>query len=179
MKKRSSIADRLARSSKNLPPAGPGVRGKATSSELMVTSKIERMSETTPAPLPPSPAAEMADVWFEQVPTNPAAIPDLDALSPGTNTPSPHIPATAPIRRMPPQHANYGYDARGTRSVMAPRPPWILPALIAAICLVVGMLLGALLFGGGKKCDPNDCKKAVPTEPSPAPTATPPKPDPK
>lgn len=160
--KKPSVADRLASHKHRLPPAGPGVRGKATSSELMITSKIERvhMGEATPAPLPPSPADEAADVWFDQVPTNPAAIPDLDALAPGTRTSKTPIPATAPIRRMPPGEAGYGYDVRGTRSVAMPRPPWVLPALIAAICLVVGILLGALLFGGSR--GGGDCKEKQP-----------------
>lgn len=133
----------------------------------MVTSKIERIEgEATPAPLPPSPAADMADVWFEQVPTNPAAIPDLDSLRPNTNTPTPHIPSTAPIRRMPPgRYQGHGYDPRGTRNVGIARPPWILPALIAAICLVVGMLLGALLFGGDSKGGkPEDCNCEKPKD---------------
>jgi len=169
--KKPSVADRLAAHKHQVPPARPNVRGKATSSELMITSKIERvhLGEATPAPLPPSPAAEAADVWFDQVPTNPAAIPDLDALSPGTKTPRTPIPATAPIRRRSAGELNYNYDSRGTRSVAMPRPPWVLPALIAAICLVVGILLGALLFGGSKGA--TDCPdKTHDSKPQPAAT---------
>lgn len=147
----------------------PGARGGSSSSELMVTSKIERLptKDMTPAPLPPSPAADAADVWFEQVPTNPAAIPDLDALNPSPNTSSAHIPATAPIRRMPPGKlgAGYSYDPSGTRSIGLPRPPWVLPALIAAICLVVGMVLGALLFADTSNADCKDEGKATKAKP--------------
>lgn len=166
-KKNPSVVDRLASASKNQTPAGPGARGAASSSELMITSKIERLhtGDATPAPLPPSPAAEMAEVWFEQVPTNPAAIPDLDVLGASPTSSSQHIPATAPIRRLAPGRVGatgYNYDPLGTSGVLVPRPPWLLPSLIAAICLVVGILLGALLFGGGPSKDCN-CQKPAET----------------
>jgi hypothetical protein len=137
-------------------PARPGRRGDA-GSDMQVTSKIERVTvEKTPAPLPPSPAAEDADVWFEQVPTNPAAIPDLGDLASGTNPGGRSL--TAPMRKLSP--GNLARDLTGTHySQPYTRPslserPWLLPILLAVTCLAVGMVLGALLFGGGSSDEP-------------------------
>jgi hypothetical protein len=146
---RQSVIRQVAQ---RLPPAGPGRRTESLSSDGSVTSRIERVrEEITPAPLPPSPAAQDADVWFEQVPTNPAsAMPDLGgqgaARASGSIGP---VAATNPIRR---------YGRAGTGALLSSlrdgqagaglRPPWTLPLLIAATCLAVGMVFGALLFGG-------------------------------
>lgn len=118
-----------------------------------MTSRIERISaDTTPAPLPPSPAADAADVWFEQVPTNPAAVPDLDALSghdKGTLhpvVPARHGQSPSPESRLP--HVE-DYPGRAPRAVTS--QSWLLPLLIAATCLTIGMILGALLFSGSEE----------------------------
>ena len=148
------------------PPAGPGRRSEG-GSDMSVTSKIERVNvERTPAPLPPSPASEDADVWFEQVPTNPAAVPDLSDLASGTNPGA--RSATAPMRRVsagslardPTGTAHY--SSRHVRPALAERP-WLLPLLLAVTCLFVGMVLGALLFGGGSAHEPagDPCTKCA------------------
>ncbi len=184
-----NTADRVRAIARKLPPAQPGVRGAGDSapSDYSVTSRIERLpSETTPAPLPPSPAAEQADVWFDQVPTNPAAAPDLEALaasrpdlvaalrdsSPrmgggqGRDPWAPPSYTTGPIPRTVPLH----------------RRPWVLPVLLTATALAVGMVLGALLFGGGsgskkpvRAAAPADCE----CPPAPAADTPAPKPRPK
>jgi hypothetical protein len=119
-------------------PARPGRRAEAPS-ETALTNRLEKIPrELTPAPLPPSPAAADAERWFEQLPTNPGAPAAL------TST-------TRQIMRTP---------SRG--SPLAPAPPerarpWLLPLLIAATALAVGMVLGALLFshrGDASHCAP-------------------------
>ncbi len=111
------------------PPARPGRRGEAPS-DIIVTSRIERINvEHTPAPLPPSPAADDADRWFEQVPTNPGA------------------PNNAPDRRnatgrTPLVDATHPQPHRGA-------PAWMFPLLLALTALTVGMVIGALVFGRG------------------------------
>lgn len=118
-------------------PAGaarPGRRGE-TPSDNLLTAKIERVrGDATPAPLPPSPGARDAEVWFEQVPTNPA----LDHLAPAD--------VTAPQRRT--QRSSKVALLGGGTSVPTTFTDrsWLLPALIAAIALTIGMILGALLF---------------------------------
>lgn len=151
-----NTADRVRAIASKLPPAQPGVRGNDGSapSDYSVTSRIERLpSETTPAPLPPSPAAEQADVWFDQVPTNPAAAPDLEALA--ASRPD----LTAALRDSSPRMGGgQGRDPWAPpsyttgpihRKVPLHRQPWVLPVLLTATALAVGMVLGALLFGGG------------------------------
>jgi len=120
--------------------AKPGRRSD-TPSDLQMTRRIARVNRTdpTPAPLPPSPGQRDAEQWFEQVPTNPAHAASL-AESTG-----PHRKQTSSHRLpMPPT---------------GPQPlierPWVLPTLIGAIALTIGLILGALLFGGpSKPCAP-------------------------
>ena len=161
---RSRTADRIAAIAHHLPPAGPGARGQqgsASSSDNSVTSRIERVSaDTTPAPLPPSPAADAADVWFEQVPTNPAAVPDLDALSGLDKSGSVH--PSLPLRRGH-QAADFTTPRVEDHSQTQPigSQSWLLPLLIAATCLTIGMILGALLFansGKGAAMDAGPCE---------------------
>ncbi|MBE7448850.1 MAG: hypothetical protein HS111_08145 [Kofleriaceae bacterium] len=121
------------------PAARPGRRGEAPS-ELIVTSRVERITvEPTPAPLPPSPAAADADRWFEQVPTNPGA------------------PTTVPDRKHP-----TGRVAHIDPTLPHPRretPAWLFPLLLALTALTVGMVIGALVFGGAQapaSCPPCD-----------------------
>jgi hypothetical protein len=46
--------------------------------------------------------------------------------------------------------------------------PWVLPALIAAVALTIGMILGALLFGDrASTCPP--CEAPTPKSSKPAP----------
>jgi len=157
-----------------MPPAQPGARGAGDSapSDYSVTSRIDRLpSEHTPAPLPPSPAAEAADVWFDQVPTNPAAIPDLGNMAGSRPDLAAAVRAgTAGGRadgRDPWASPSALYAAADRLPVS--RRPWVLPVLIAATALTVGMVLGALIFGGGSSSDhakAAPCQKA-PTGPEP------------
>jgi len=166
-RKKPTAADRLARVAAQRPPAAPGARSKSkipSETDNTVTSRIERITvEHTPAPLPPSPAADAADTWFEQVPTNPAAVPDLGALAgsrpdmrsgllrsrtpPRRDAPHSQEPDAADPEPWPLQSEDYS----GTIASNTGGTPWILPALLAATCLAVGMVLGALLFGGAAK----------------------------
>lgn len=155
MRPTPSPSELAAAAAQRFPPAQPGRRDSAPS-DYSVTSKIERLPEDlTPAPLPPSPAAEAADVWFEQVPTNPAAVPDLSALT-GTNVGEDRYgPSTARVRRASSVASDpwAGQTRRSGPTVrtVAGSPPWLLPALIAATCLAVGMIFGALIFGADSK----------------------------
>lgn len=106
-----------------------------------MTRKLMRVPERrdqTPAPLPPSPGARDAEKWFEQVPTNPALIAELADKS-------------APYRKT---RASERVFLAPTEPAPLIERPWVLPTLIAAVALVIGMILGALLFGGGDDCAP-------------------------
>jgi hypothetical protein len=94
----------------------------------------------TPEPLPPSPAAQDAEGWFEQVPTNTADIPDLGALAEGADPDS--VPSWAMAPRREPR-ADERYEL--TVPVITGHASWFV-WLVAATCLAVGMVLGALLY---------------------------------
>jgi hypothetical protein len=168
-----STAEKVVQVAKGLPPAQPGARAgssESAPSDYSVTARIERLpSEITPAPLPPSPADQDAGVWFDQVPTNPAAVPDLDSMA-GSRSDLAAAVARAgsqPHGREPwaPPSALYAASQR----VPIARRPWVLPALIAATALTVGMVLGALIFGGGGDDDSKKgaapCEKQAPKQP--------------
>jgi hypothetical protein len=107
---------------------------------MQMTRRIPRLGrgDPTPAPLPPSPGANDAERWFEQVPTNPAHIAELAENTGG--------------------HSKIRQSSRIPVGAQQPgrliERPWVLPTLIAAIALTIGMILGALLFGGGDECAP-------------------------
>ena len=126
------------------PAAIPGRRSD-TPSDMQMTKRIPRIpgrGDPTPAPLPPSPGAGDAERWFEQVPTNPAHIAELAAENTGGHRKVRHS------SRVP-----LGQE-RPDRLI---ERPWVLPTLIAAIALTIGMILGGLLFGGGgAQCEPCD-----------------------
>lgn len=127
-------------------PAKPGRRGE-TPSDMQMTGRIERVrGDATPAPLPPSPGARDAERWFEQVPTNPALVGD-----PRDSTANQRKMRTSSVRLTLPSQASD-----------APDRPWLLPTLIAAIALTIGMILGALLFSRSG----SDCKPCVETAPA-------------
>ena len=117
-----------------LPPAEPGERGDAPS-DVAVTTRLERVN-LEPEPLPPSPAAADADRYFEQVPTSPGVVRrDPTGVSTGQRTAFGEIPAP--------------------RRVIAPPPrQWLLPVLLVATGLAVGMVLGALIFGNRSAAPP-------------------------
>jgi hypothetical protein len=99
------------------------------------------------------------------VPTNPAAVPELDDLEGGRASPrGSAIRSSAPLRRdqMASEAAGEMWTDRSGRMVRAGSgPAWLLPALIAATCLAVGMVLGALLFQGSSPPSPPDAGPCV------------------
>lgn len=114
----------------------PGRRGEAPS-DIILTQKMERLTvEPTPAPLPPSPAAADADRWFEQVPTNPGA----------PQTPTDRRGSTSRVPLVDPSQV----------AAQGGAPTWMFPLLLALTALTVGMVIGALVFGGagGATCEP-------------------------
>jgi hypothetical protein len=125
-------------------PARPGRRGE-TPSDMQLTKKIPRAAsaDQTPAPLPPSPGARDAERWFEQVPTNPAHAAELAEQTGG------HLRARGSTGKVP-----------LSQPVPIAERAWLLPTLIAAIALTIGMILGGLLFGGDGECEP--CEAATP-----------------
>jgi hypothetical protein len=169
-----NTAERVVAVARGLPPAQPGARAGSSESALSdasVTARIERApAELTPAPLPPSPADQDAGGWFDQVPTNPAAVPDLESMA------GPRSDLAAAVARAGSQPRD-GRDAwtppsalyAASQRVPIARRPWVLPALIAATALTVGMVLGALIFGGGSDDDSKarvpPCEKQAPRQP--------------
>lgn len=120
--------------------------GKADADGVPVRVEFGTESSTgvtmmrTPEPLPPSPAAQDAEGWFEQVPTNAADIPDLGALAEGAD------PDSVPAWAMSPRSEPRGDDRYElTVPVMTGHASWFV-VLVAATCLAVGMVLGALLY---------------------------------
>lgn len=99
--------------------AAPG-RREEMSSDARITSRIPRPADLTPPPLPPSPAADDARQWLAR---------SLPPSETNPLAPAPSVDLTAPV----PQE-------RGA-------PTWLFPLLLAVTALVVGMVLGALLFG--------------------------------
>lgn len=111
-------------------------------------------------PLPPSPAArEQTEGWFRPSLFT-ESIPDLSALAGDTNrTYDPHMHGHGHSMH---GHSMHGYgpgggyqyqdEAEGTMPAPArslfdlQARPWLFSVLLAATCLTVGMVLGALLF---------------------------------
>jgi len=162
------------------------IRGRAdriAAGAVSSTSKLERVpQESTPAPLPPSPEAEQAAAsWFESVPTSPSVPPDMGRFAQGHDTGTGGSVITPLHQRA---GANIGYQP--TRPLTRPkRPragtviaekPWAIPALIAATSLTVGMVLGALIFGGGDSPAATPSADAGVCAPCPEPPATAPAP---
>jgi hypothetical protein len=120
--------------------------------------KRNRVSELDPNPtqtfgpadpLPPSPAMrEQTEGWFRPSLFT-ESIPDLSALAGDTNrTYDPHIhnlnlPGLTHHEEI--ENAVHPPQRRPLLDMQA--RPWLFPALLAATCLAVGMVLGALLFG--------------------------------
>lgn len=108
-----------------------------------------------PAPLPPTPRDHEVDGWFEQMPTNPAQIPDLGALAGGATDPGASQPAwDGPARKASVAEESIDERIYGAPYV-APRGSMYIPVLTAAVFLIVGMALGAFLYsrlGSGHEC---------------------------
>lgn len=103
----------------------PGRRAEVAS-DAKITARIARPDDDrTPPPLPPPPALPDAARWLARA---------------EANQPPPPVEVAPPSERpLSPQ----------------PAPPWVLPVLLAVTMLVVGIVIGALLFGHrGKACPP-------------------------
>jgi len=101
-------------------------------------------------PLPPSPAArEQTEGWFRPSLLT-ESIPDLSALAGDTNrTYDPHFHSVPGLGLQEEVESAEHPPARRQMLDLQARP-WLFSALLAATCLAVGMVLGALLFGGGR-----------------------------
>ena len=114
----------------------------------------EALTVELPAAIEKVVVSRDAERWFEQVPTNPA----LGAAAP-TDVTGPHRKSTRSSKVSLLGGGTAVPESTGERA-------WLLPALIAAIALTIGMILGALLFSkDGKECAP--CEQ----QPKPAPQA--------
>jgi hypothetical protein len=98
-------------------------------------------------PLPPSPAArEQTEGWFRPSLFT-ESIPDLSALAGDSNrTYDPHIHNLPGLAHQEEVQSAVHPPARRPLFDLQARP-WLFSVLLAATCLAVGMVLGALLFG--------------------------------
>jgi hypothetical protein len=100
-------------------------------------------------PLPPSPAArEQTEGWFRPSLLT-ESIPDLSALAGDTNRtydPNMHNHSMPGLPFYDDLDGAVQPPARRSLIDLQARP-WLFSALLAATCLAVGMVLGALLFG--------------------------------
>ena len=102
------------------------------------------VGDTTPPPLPPSPASHAAEVWLEEAATRPSGFTDLASrvgVSSGSvpGAPAPGIDAISALREA------HGQAIRSLRVVL------VLASLTA---FTVGMVLGALLFRARNPAEP-------------------------
>jgi hypothetical protein len=138
----------------NPAPAEP--MGGITQQYQRPRGKRNRSNELDPAPtqtfgpadpLPPSPAArEQTDGWFRPSLFT-ESIPDLSAMAGDTNrTYDPHLhnlPGLAHHEEVP----NAVHPPARRQLLDLQTRPWLFSVLLAAMCLAVGMVAGALLFG--------------------------------
>lgn len=108
-----------------------------------VTDELESDPTRThgvPEPLPPSPALDQSGSGWFKPSLRPESIPDLGALAgdSGIRTLD-YVPTVNFAEPSPP---------RRKRALDLQVRPWLFSVLLGATCLAVGMVLGALLFGG-------------------------------
>ena len=104
-----------------------------------------------PDPLPPSPADNDPGGWLEQ-PTDPTRIPDLGALAGTGHTDPGSVPGWAKGSRMQSSIDDQDESRRGDSANASAAAQWatsgvqpVVVALLMAVCLAIGMILGALL----------------------------------
>lgn len=107
-----------------------------------------------PAPLPPSPADSDPGGWLDQAPTDPVRIPDLGALASSGSGDDASIPGWA--RESPPADASEELsgphrqrDSGRLSGAIQPQAGFVVPPivmlLLVAVCVSVGMIVGALM----------------------------------
>jgi hypothetical protein len=107
----------------------PSVDEQATVPVPLV-DRPEAPQESTPPPLPPSPGSAQAEQWFDDAPTRPSALTDI---APSMTARSGVLSDRAVLPNVPEPPAR-------------PSPSYGLLALVALTFLVVGVVVGALLF---------------------------------
>lgn len=107
----------------------PPVDDQATLPVPLIDS-TEAPQDSTPPPLPPSPGSAQAEQWFDDAPTRPSALTDI---APSMTTRSGVLSDRVVLPNLPAPPAR-------------PAPPYGLLALVALTFLVVGVVVGALLF---------------------------------
>jgi len=167
-----------------VPEVGVHATAGATENGEVDTSRLELITEveTTPAPLPPSPEAEIAAAsWFESVPTSAAVPPQLGRMRPGSDSDPGSDATITPVR----DRTGMRPSVAMTRPLVRPRArvtgslvdrPWVIPALIAATALTVGMVLGAIIFGGAPAPARDDAAGVCAPRPASGEDASPPRP---
>lgn len=123
---------------------------------LEAMDRSQSYTKPSPLPLPPSPAPVTGvKPWLAPGSLNAGAVPDLGAMtgesSPYTLPPVPELPMMSDDLD--------DLDGDEVPGMVTPPPapaaswldlqvrPWLFTALVAATCLAVGMVLGALIFG--------------------------------
>jgi hypothetical protein len=109
----------------------PSVDDQATVPVPLV-DPADAPQDSTPPPLPPSPGSAQAEQWFDDAPTRPSALTDI-APSMTTTTRSGVLSDRSVLTNVPAPPAR-------------PSPSYGLLALVALTFLVVGVVVGALLF---------------------------------
>ena len=122
-------------------------RGKRSRSSELDPSPTQTFGPADP--LPPSPAArEQTEGWFRPSLLT-ESIPDLSALAGDTNrTYDPHFHNVPGLGFQEEVASQEHLPARRRSLLDLQAHPWLFSVLLAATCLAVGMVLGALLFGG-------------------------------
>lgn len=138
--------------------AGKRAAARSRDSQDALPQVLEAAERSTsyikpsPLPLPPSPAPVTGvKPWLAPGDLNAGAVPDLGALTGESGSYT--LPPVPDLPDMDEDEDEDGDD----RAAAAPAPapswldlqvrPWLFTALLAATCLAVGMVLGALIFG--------------------------------
>lgn len=116
------------------------------------SSKITSLK--APAPLPPLPADDDVGGWLEPMKTDPTKIPDLGALAATGHTDPGSLPGWAKGSRQASANDELtestrasapAFQAAATRPAARPQLSLVVIGLLMAVCLAVGMILGAIL----------------------------------
>jgi hypothetical protein len=134
---------------------GPAPAGRVSSSEWT--------GEATPAPAPVP--AEFISPRTAATSTAPPVTNSPVATPPVTSPPVPRAAAPAPVRK--PVERRPGSD------FFSERPPWLIPAAIAVVLLLLIGTVGVVLLKNRSTSSPHASGSPSPTKTSPRPTASP------